>query len=671
LERDLRGTPHFEEVKEHYRRLYEPMFGRVHAPAEGWPFGPAVPQPSPDGSRVAFEGERVDGLESDPVTRIMLAPADGSGAREITTGPNDDVFPRWSPDGTRLSFQSDRVLGGRRQLYLLEPGRAEEPSALPEVPGTIEFHAWSPDGTRILIGATGIGADHSGASGSGTVVVDVDLPAWMPEVQSRENRDVETRRMYLLDVETGEVTRVGAEALNVWEASWCGNDAVAVVATESAAETDWYRASLRIVDLKTGEESVLLEGDAAFGLPTGSPDGRVIAVVEAVCSDRLLVAGDVLLVDPGTGETRRVDGDGVDVTHLAWRDERRLLAVGMRGLGPAAVEVDATVGVARETWRSTGGWGYWWVPAGSPVGDGDAFVTVTQSHERPPAVAIVEGDTETAIASFEHDGTRYTQRVSGSSERITWQGDDGLEIEGLVITPEGEGPFPLVVNVHGGPEWAWSNSFPDAPTSLLVGRGYAMLLPNPRGSTGRGRAFAELVNGDPGGADAQDILRGIDLLVERGVADPERIGVMGLSYGGFMSAWIPVVDQRFAAAVPQSPVTDWYSQHFDSNISAWDELALQVDLHVPGGPYHERSAVIQADRVRTPMLLIAGLRDRCCPPGQAVEMYRALRECGNVESEVAVYPEEAHGNTNIGAQIDENARIVAWFDRFMPPSRPG
>jgi dipeptidyl aminopeptidase/acylaminoacyl peptidase len=133
-----------------------------------------------------------------------------------------------------------------------------------------------------------------------------------------------------------------------------------------------------------------------------------------------------------------------------------------------------------------------------------------------------------------------------------------------------------------------------------------------------------------------------------------------------MSAWIPVVDQRFAAAVPQSPVTDWYSQHFDSNIAAWDELALRAKIRSPGGPYHERSAVIQADRVRTPMLLIAGLRDRCCPPGQAVEMYRALRECGNVESEVAVYPEEAHGNTNIGAQIDENARIFAWFDRFMP-----
>ena len=297
MDRDLRGTPAFELVKEHYRKLYEPMFGRIHAPAEGWPFGPAVPQPSPDGTRFLFEGERIDGLEEDPLTRIVLAETDGAPVREITFGPGDDVFPRWSPDGRWISFHSDRVLRGRRQLYLLGAGELGEPHALPEVPGTIEFHSWSPDGTRVLIGAAGIGADHSGASGSGTVVVDVELPVWMPEVQSRENRDVEARRLYLLDVESGELARVGAEELNVWEASWCGNDALAIVATESAAETDWYHASLRVIDLKTGEDHVLLEGDAAFGLPTGSPDGRLIAVVEAVCSDRLLVAGDVMLVE--------------------------------------------------------------------------------------------------------------------------------------------------------------------------------------------------------------------------------------------------------------------------------------------------------------------------------------------------------------------------------------
>jgi dipeptidyl aminopeptidase/acylaminoacyl peptidase len=666
VDRDLRGTPAFELVTEHYRRLYEPAFGRVHALAEGWPFGPAVPQPSPDGRRFLFEGERIDGLEDDPLTRIVLAEAGDVPPREITFGPGDDVFPRWSPDGRWISFHSDRELRGRRQLYLLGAEELAEPRALPEVPGTLEYHAWARDGRRILIGSAGIGADHSGASGSGTVVVDVELPRWMPEVQSRENRDVEGRLLHLLDLEEGRLARVGSEELNVWEASWCGPDRAAVVATESAAETDWYDASLRVIDLETGRDRVLLHGDAAFGLPTGSPDGDVIAVVEALCSDRLLVAGDVLLVDPATGDARRVDTLGVDVTHLVWRDATRLFAIGMRGVGVGALEIDATTGTARETWSSAGGWGYWWVPGGTPLGDGDAFVTIVQSHERPPAVSLIDGDDERIIASFEHDGTRYAQEVSGSSERLTWEGDDGLEIEGLVITPRGEGPFPLVVNVHGGPEWAWSASFPDAPTSLLVGQGYAMLLPNPRGSTGRGRRFAELVNGDPGGADAQDILRGIDVLVERRIADPVRIGVMGLSYGGFMSAWIPVVDQRFAAAVPQSPVTDWYSQHFDSNIAAWDELALRAKIRSPGGPYHERSAVIQADRVRTPMLLIAGLRDRCCPPGQAVEMYRALRECGNVESEVAVYPEEAHGNANIGAQIDENARILAWFDRFMP-----
>jgi dipeptidyl aminopeptidase/acylaminoacyl peptidase len=173
------------------------------------------------------------------------------------------------------------------------------------------------------------------------------------------------------------------------------------------------------------------------------------------------------------------------------------------------------------------------------------------------------------------------------------------------------------------------------------------------------------VIGDMGGADAGDDLAGVDAIVERGDADPERIGVMGGSYGGFMSCWLPIVDGRFKAAVAISPVTDFYSQHWNSNIGAWDAWYLGGAPQDGNAAYRERSPVFLADRVTTPTLLTAGTEDRCTPPGQAIEFYRALRARG-VPCEVAIYPGEGHGVRRFPAYLDLVTRATAWFERFMP-----
>ena len=193
-------------------------------------------------------------------------------------------------------------------------------------------------------------------------------------------------------------------------------------------------------------------------------------------------------------------------------------------------------------------------------------------------------------------------------------------------------------------------------------------MPNPRGSTGRGRAFIEAVIGDMGGTDALDDLAGVDALIERGIADPERIGVTGGSYGGYMSCWLPVVDQRFKASVAISPVTDFYSEHWNSNIGAWDAWFLGGEPQDGTSQYQERSPVFLADRVTTPTLLTAGTEDRCTPPGQAMEFYRALR-ANDVPTEVAIYPGEGHGVRKFPAYLDLVTRTTAWFERFMPAGR--
>jgi dipeptidyl aminopeptidase/acylaminoacyl peptidase len=222
----------------------------------------------------------------------------------------------------------------------------------------------------------------------------------------------------------------------------------------------------------------------------------------------------------------------------------------------------------------------------------------------------------------------------------------------------------MVLWVHGGPVAAQTNSWWGPLMSFLVSRGYAVLMPNPRGSTGRGQAFAEMVYGDMGGADAQDDLAGIDAMVDRGVADPSRLAVLGGSYGGFMSCWLPSQDGRFVAAVAISPVTDWYSQHWTSNIGGWDSDILRERPNTPDGEYFRRSPVMFAKDVRTPTLLTAGLQDRCTPPGQAVEFFQALVENG-VEAELALYPEEGHGVRKLPAVIDFGTRVVAWLDRHL------
>ncbi|WP_231703017.1 alpha/beta hydrolase family protein [Tsukamurella asaccharolytica] len=172
-----------------------------------------------------------------------------------------------------------------------------------------------------------------------------------------------------------------------------------------------------------------------------------------------------------------------------------------------------------------------------------------------------------------------------------------------------------------------------------------------------------------GGSDTHDYLSGIDALVAAGVADPDRVGVTGASYGGYISSWLITQDQRFAAAVPMAPVTNWYSQHLTSNIPFFDRIFLGDDPYAAGGRYHGRSPVMFAHRVRTPTLQTTGLEDRCTPPGQATEFHNALLEAG-VPSVCVTYPTEGHGIKGLPALVDQCTRMLDWFDRHMP-ANPG
>jgi dipeptidyl aminopeptidase/acylaminoacyl peptidase len=663
MRKDLRESAEYTAVAEHLRRLHEPAFGTPHQVTDL--------VTTTDGSRVVVTGSVYDELDGLPRTALYEV-RDGT-LRPLTAGGGSAKTARFAPDGSALAFLSDRDKADVFQLYLLTEAELGEARPAQPVPGTVEYLAWSPDGTRMLLGVAGLGAEMADAQGSGTAgTSESGLPDWYPDVEAGAPEDA-WRSLWVYTPASGELAMVSPDGLNVWEAAWCGPGHVLAITSDRPGEDDWYSAVLSRLDVSTRAVTELLRSDVQLGLPAGTSDGTKAAVVQAVCSDRWIVAGDLIVLDLMAGTRCTVDTAGTDVTAVQWIDRTHLGYVGQRHLDSVAGVVNTGAGplpesiTGKELVASALSWASWFYPAGAFT-SADRLVVIRDDYDLPQEIAIIGPGVNEVLASLAHSGTDYLRSVAGSAASVSWRAPDGTSIEGILCTPPGAGPFPLVLHVHGGPIGAYQRHWGmrDYAVPLLVSRGYAVLLPNPRGSSGRGQDFAAAVVGDMGGADTQDYLSGIDAMVGLGIADPARLGTMGVSYGGFMSAWLVTQDQRFKAAVAGSPVTEWYSFTFTTNIPRWGLWFLdEADPEDIGNQVHTRSPVLHASKARTPTLLTAGAKDRCTPAGQAREFYQALTGHG-VDSELVVYPGEGHGVSRFPAVTDYLTRIVTWFERYMP-----
>ncbi len=551
-------------------------------------------------------------------------------------------------------------MAGRQSLCLLDLTTGRE-SALGDVQGSIEDVRWDRGSTSVIALVADPEADLAGSEGATRLGGGQDPTVIRPGAGGR--------RLVQIDLDQGLERRVSPVGQSVWEFDWSGGDTLVALVSEDPTENGWYDAAVVEIDVAAGTAREAFRSDLQLSCPRISADGRRIAVIEGLASDRGLVAGSVALLDAQTAGATGQLGTLEDVTAIDWREDGGLWCVGRRGLectlGTLSVD-----GSYEEVWGGGALLGNHFQPSVAVSRTG-VVAAVYQELERPPEVAVLRDGSPRAWRAVSNVNAHLADRVyRPQAQRLAWEGSDGLEIEGLLLRPaQARGLLPMIVVVHGGPTWAWSHEYApfDGRAPLLAEAGYAVLLPNPRGSTGRGHRFVSANVGDLGGADLGDILAGVDACVASGEADPSRIGIIGLSYGGFMTAWAVTQTDRFAAAVAMSCISDWVSYHYTSNVSRFDELFLTGDVKDPTSHYYQRSPILLAHNARTPTLVISGERDLCTPVGQAHELYAALREAG-VETELVTYPREGHWPTEYDHQVDAWDRVRDWFDQHLRPA---
>jgi dipeptidyl aminopeptidase/acylaminoacyl peptidase len=597
---------------------------------------------SADGSRIAAVVKASFREKGKPIeTRLWVGDVDG----ELEPGSRGSI-PRFSPDGSRLAFASDEGHEGRLSVWI-------DREEVGDIPGSVEEIHWSPDGTRLLVLAADLGADMAGADSAKKIQeagADPDDPKVRRPAQF-------WRRLWLVDAGSGETQDVTPPEVNVFEVGWAGAK-VAAVCTDEPSESAWYEAWVGLIDLEAREVERVHTPKWQLQAPRISPGGKV-AFIEGFSSDRGVATGTVHVVgqEPIAPE--------LHATWIEFADEDTLWVAGWRDNASFAgrLQLDGTY---EELAGGEATFGLRYAPALAVSADGSRAAAAYESADEPPEVVLWENGERRTLTSL---NAEIAPKVACVEWRVhRWRSFDGLEIEGLLGLPRerDEGPLPLVVDVHGGPTGCWFWGFAPAYgfPNLVTSAGYAILMPNVRGSTGRGPEFAELNLGDMGGGDLQDIISGIDALAAEGIVDDKRVAITGGSYGGFMACWAVTQTDRFAASMPMAVVTDWVSFHYTTNIGQFDKLFLQADPSDPDGDYTHRSPVYHAAKCKTPTLILHGEDDLCTPLPQAVEFYNALVEAG-CETELVVYPREGHGWTERQHQIDSWNRVRDWLDRHV------
>lgn len=531
-QRDLTDTKLWKDVESYFHNSISPSFHKISHASDI--------VSSPDGKQLAFTGRLWTKLEGIPDTRICIIDFLTKELRILTSGPHHDSHPQFSPNGESLSFLSDRLSPGVSRPYLLDLGGGNA-VLVERLSGSTEYAHWSPDGEKLLLGIAGSKAGKETTAGSGNfkdITSSVEpAKSWLPQVEGSVQSGDEWRSLWIYEIKGNVLKKVSGHATNVWGASWSGNNEVAALVSDFPQESAWYSAKLTLMDFSRNTERLLHQPKWPYQLssPKSNVSGSCIAFVEAPSSDRGIVAGKLVVVRTDHLSVSNIDTTNVDVTAFHWLDEVTLYYAGIRGLDTVFGQINVQHSTASELWVTSKTCGTRYPEFA--VLSARTFAIVLEGWDLYPEITIVKDDIPETILSLEHHGSKWQSSALGISRPVTWMASDGLEIQGLLTLPKsGKAPYPIILNLHGGPVWLWQNKWAGTEIAALYNaRGFAVLSANPRGSTGRGIEFAQKVHGDMGGADHLDLLGGVEHLIKEGIADSDRIGVTGRSYGGYLS----------------------------------------------------------------------------------------------------------------------------------------
>jgi dipeptidyl aminopeptidase/acylaminoacyl peptidase len=616
-----------------------------------------TPQLSPDGRQILFVIDRPDWKGNRRVGHVYRINADGSGQIQLTAGERGESNPRWAPDGRTMAFTARRDGDQNDQIYLLDThgGEARRLTNHPTAPGNL---AWAPDGRWIFFTAT----DAKSAA-------ETEKERLRDDVYTFEETNFKHRHIWTADLQ-GKTRKItdGEYSVGQFALSKDGTR-LAIARTPSPLLEFSHLAELWIMSADGSGARQLTAGNrVAEGNLAISPDNSQVLFV-AAANEKLegYHNGKIFVVAAGGGPARLVSpADAMyEVADAAWSaDGKTIYFLANAGVRDEIFRLDPSTRQARQLTNgdhSLGGWQY--------APSVDTFVFTRNTPQRPGEVHVAKpagGEPARVTAVF--DQTVSAFKVA-RQERITWKGQDGATVEGLLYYPadyrDGQ-RYPLIVSTHGGPAASDQFGF-SSDVQVYTGKGYAVLKPNYRGSTGYGDAFLREMSKGYFKQSHLDVMAGVDAVIAKGVADPEKLVKMGWSAGGHMTNKLITFTNRFKVASSGAGAANWISMYAQSDMREFRTPWFGATPWQPNAPidlYWDHSPLKDVSKVRTPTIFLVGEQDPRVPMAQSVEMYRALKANG-VPTHLYVAPREGHGWTELRHRLFKLQIEMEWFEKWI------
>jgi len=601
------------------------------------------PQFSPDGTRVAF-------VVNDPLTgqhrtrHIWVYDTKSKSAWQFTYSEKSETNPRWSPDGKQLAFLSSR--GEEQQIYVMRVNGGEA-AALTKGKSGVQNFTWSPDGRQIAF-------------------LSPDAKTEEQEKKEKDkddsrvaDKDERRPRLRILDLATKEERTLTKPNWEIKELQWSPQGKSLVVVATDKPESDSETDRMFRVNAADGTMKQMLAPRGGFGDIQVAPTGTAVAF--RGCREDGPNPHDLMVLRVGDPAAQNLSGANLDrfVQDFHWMPDGGILASVLEGFDSRFVIYNGDGSRSDLPVFATNAHQFA-VSANGSV----AFAGETTSE----ATELWIWNRKDAPAQATHLNDKWTKHALVKADFYKYKSIDGLEIEAELLKPadwDGKTKLPLVAYVHGGPTGAWIDSV-DAWSQLLAARGFAVFMPNIRGSLGYGHKFIEMNRADWGGADFEDVMAGVHDLVNRGIADANRLGIAGWSYGGYMSEWAITQTNEFKGAVSGAGMANLISEFGTEDGPAYDEWFWGVPYEKPEG-FLNHSPVLYLKKAKTPTLILQGEDDPVDPIGQSLELYRGLKRYG-VVTDLVLYPREPHGFQEAKHRVDVQKRMVAWLEKYVKGS---